>query len=55
MKEKILIAEDEQELAKAVKAILSFNDYDVTVAYNGEEAVNCVKQSVFDVYLCPLC
>ena len=51
MKEKILIAEDEVELAKAVKTILNFNDYDVTVAYNGEEAVNCVKQSVFDVII----
>ena len=51
MKEKILIAEDEIELAKAVKTILSFNDYDVTVAYNGEEAVNSVKQSVFDVII----
>lgn len=51
MKEKILIVEDETELAKAVKTILTFYNYEVAVAYNGEEAVNCVKQNVFDVIL----
>lgn len=51
MKEKILISEDEQELAKAVKTILSFSGYEVEVAYNGEEAINKVKNNVFDVII----
>lgn len=51
MKEKILISEDEQELAKAVKTILSFSGYEVEVAYNGEEAINKVKKNVFDVII----
>ena len=51
MKEKILLAEDEVELAKAVKMILSFNDYDVTIVYNGEEAIEKIKQDVFSVII----
>ena len=51
MKEKILISEDEQELAKAVKTILIFSGYEVEVAYNGEEAINKVKNNVFDVII----
>ena len=51
MKEKILLAEDEKELAKAVKAILNYSNYDVEVAYNGEEAINFVKENVFDIII----
>ncbi len=51
MKEKILLAEDEKELAKAVKAILNYSNYDVEVAYNGEEAINFVKEKVFDIII----
>jgi len=51
MKEKILLAEDERELAKAVKAILNYSNYDVEVAYNGKEAINFVKEKVFDTII----
>ena len=51
MKEKILLAEDEKDLAKAVKAILNFSNYDVEVADNGEEAINFVKEKVFDIII----
>ena len=51
MKEKVLLAEDEKQLAKAVKAILNYSNYDVEVAYNGQEAINFVKNSVFDIII----
>ena len=51
MKEKILMAEDEKELARAVKTILEFNDYDVTVVYNGEDAVNKTHEDNYDLIL----
>lgn len=49
MKEKILLVEDEVELSKAVKMILTFENYDVDTAYNGKEAIELVKENVFDV------
>lgn len=49
MKEKILLAEDEKELAKAVKAILNFSNYDVDVVYNGKDALESVKKTTFDI------
>ena len=49
MKNKILLAEDEKDLSKAVKAILTFSGYDTDVAYNGQEALNSVKENNYDV------
>lgn len=51
MKEKILVVEDEEELAEAVKTMLDFRDYNVAVAYNGEEAIEQVKEVVFDLII----
>lgn len=51
MKEKILLAEDEKELAKAVKAILNFSNYDVDVVYNGKDALESVKKTTFDIII----
>ena len=51
MKEKILIVEDEEELAEAVKTMLDFRDYNVELAYNGEEALKQVKKTVFDLII----
>lgn len=48
MKEKILIAEDEKELAKAIKIILEYNNYDVTVTYNGLEALQKTDEENFN-------
>jgi DNA-binding response OmpR family regulator len=47
--EKILLVEDEADLVRAESAILRFNKYDVDVAYNGEEALNKVKEDNYDV------
>lgn len=49
MKNKVLLAEDEKDLAKAVKAILTFSGYDTDVVYNGQEAVNSAKDNNYDV------
>ncbi|MDD6461838.1 MAG: response regulator transcription factor [Bifidobacteriaceae bacterium] len=46
---RILIAEDEQELARAEATILKINGYDVDVAKDGVEAVARVKDASYDV------
>lgn len=46
---KILLAEDERELARAETAILKINHYDVDNAYDGEEAENLILNNVYDV------
>ncbi len=48
MKEKILIAEDEKELAKAIKIILEYNNYEVTVTNNGLEALQKTDEENFN-------
>lgn len=45
---KILLAEDEVDLSKALVAILSHNGYEVTAVYDGEEAVEEAKSKAFD-------
>ena len=50
-KKRILLAEDEKELAKAVKTILNYSNYDVEVVYNGQDVVNNVKNNNFDVVI----
>ena len=51
MNPKILVVEDEKDLARAIRAILEFSKYSVTVAYNGQEALDEVKKQKFDVIL----
>ncbi len=48
MKLKILLADDVQELAKAVGAILEYNDYEVDIVENGKEALDKVNKNVYD-------
>lgn len=48
MKEKILIAEDEKELAKAIKIILEYSNYEVTVTNNGLEALQKTEEENFN-------
>ena len=45
---KILIAEDEEQLSRAVAAVLRHNGYEVDVAANGEEAVRLAGGNVYD-------
>lgn len=51
MNKKILVVEDEKDLARAITAILEFSKYYVTNAYNGKEALDEVKKQKFDVIL----
>lgn len=51
MKEKILIAEDEIDLAKAIRAILQFNNYEVEVANNGQEALNKTMEGTYNAII----
>lgn len=48
MKEKILIAEDEKELAKAIKIILEYSGYEVTITNNGLEALQKTDEESFN-------
>lgn len=48
---KILIVEDEKSLAQAYQTILSSHGYDVAVAYDGEEALQLIKDGSFDLIL----
>jgi DNA-binding response OmpR family regulator len=48
---KLLIVEDEKSLAAAYQMILQQHGYEVTVAYDGEEALALVKKGTFDLIL----
>lgn len=48
MKLKILLADDVKELANAVGAILEYNNYEVDIVENGKEAVDRVKNNIYD-------
>lgn len=45
---KILLAEDEKELSRALQAVLKHEGYDIDAAYDGEEASNLAKNNVYD-------
>ena len=48
---RILLAEDERSLSKAVKAILTKNNYSVDTVYDGEEAVLYALTSEYDLII----
>lgn len=45
---KILLAEDEKDLAEALETMLKHNHYSVDVVYNGEDALNYLLLSDYD-------
>lgn len=51
---KILIAEDEKPMSKALEIKLGRAGYDVKAAYNGEEAIEMLKKEKFDLLLLDL-
>jgi len=53
-KKKILIAEDERPMARALELKLSHEGYDVTYAANGQEALDFLKKDKFDIILLDL-
>lgn len=53
-KHKILIAEDEKPLAKALSLKLTKAGFEVVEAHDGEEALNQIKNNTFDLILTDL-
>lgn len=51
MKEKILMAEDEKELNRALKTILELSGYEVKSTFNGKEAVVATRENTYDVII----
>ena len=49
---KILIIDDERSIRNTLKDILSYEDYQVSLAENGMEAIKMVGANEFDVILC---
>lgn len=45
---KLLLAEDEKELSRALVAILKHNNYTVDAVYDGEDALACLKGGDYD-------
>lgn len=45
---RLLLAEDEKELAKALAVILKHNNYSVDVVYNGEDALCYLENAEYD-------
>ena len=50
----ILLLDDDEQLAEALKALLESHNFVVTVAYNGVEGVREVMSIDFDVIICDL-
>lgn len=48
---KILLAEDEKELSKALKAILESNRYSVDAVYDGEDVIYYMENSEYDAVI----
>lgn len=48
---RLLIAEDEYELARALSVILSHEGYDVVICGDGREALSICEKEVFDGYI----
>ena len=51
MKTKLLLIEDEPDLADNIKSILELNEFDVTTARDGEAGIKLAKQIVPDIII----
>ena len=51
MKTRILIVDDEKDFVKTLSERLSIRDYDVTESYSGEDALDKIRHSLFDVVI----
>ncbi len=48
---KLLLADDEKELSKALSAILKFNKYDVDCVYDGQAAYEAARDNAYDALI----
>ena len=53
-KSRILVAEDEKSVSKALMLRLTETGYDVGVAYNGEQALKALEKEKYDLLLLDL-
>lgn len=53
-KPKILIAEDDKPMARALELKLNHSGFQVTIAKNGQEALNILQEDKFDLVLLDL-
>jgi len=51
MKTRVLLVDDEKEFVEALSERLSLRDYDVTTSLSGDDAVEKVKNHLFDVII----
>jgi len=51
MRHKILLLEDEIELAETLRELLEANSYDVDMVHNGESAINASYENKYDLYI----
>ncbi len=51
MNSKILVVDDEKLIVKGIKFSLEQEGWEVDTAYDGEEALNCVRNNKYDVML----
>ena len=49
MNEKILVVDDEKEIADLIEVYLQNENMDVYKFYSGEEALSCIKSTDFDL------
>ncbi len=54
MSKKVLVVDDEKSIVKGIKFGLMQDDYEVDVAYDGEEALNKLKENTYDIVLLDL-
>ena len=51
MAKKVLIVDDEKLIVKGIRFSLEQDGMDVDVAYDGEEALNKIKENIYDIVL----
>jgi DNA-binding NtrC family response regulator len=51
---KILIIDDEKSIRNTLKEILSYEDYEISLAEDGLEGIESIKANEFDVVLCDI-
>src|SRR6056297_2061768 len=51
MKIRVLVVDDEEQFVQQLAERLRLREYDVTTAFNGEEALDTIKHYIFDVVI----